>query len=118
MAVTRVKKQTRVGTPSTAESQRRPVAQATPSLAAGSGGGDSKTAQVRRQVRIDGQRRWVGLERAFWTALAEICQAEHLSIDEACGWAQRCRPESDPARAIRSLCIEWMKAIGAGRRPI
>jgi predicted DNA-binding ribbon-helix-helix protein len=78
-------------------------------------GGGRASAVVKRSVTIAGHATSVSLEKAFWTGLARIAQAEGISTAALLRRIDATRSEPDASAsnlssAIRVFVLRWMAA--------
>ena len=63
-----------------------------------------------RNVRIDGRRTSVRMERAFWEALDAICEHESVTPAQLCAALERRRGDASRAAALRAFVVGYLAA--------
>ena len=68
---------------------------------------------VKRSVVVSHHRTSISLERAFWSALADVARAEGASVNQLVSRIDRQRT-GNLSSAVRVYLLAWFKARAAG----
>lgn len=66
---------------------------------------------VLKNIRIDGRRTSVRMERPFWQALEDISEQEGRSIDEICAEVAAEKNGSSLTSAIRVFVLDYLRKV-------
>ncbi len=67
---------------------------------------------ILRNVRVNGRRTSVRLEREMWDALHEICAREESSMDLICGQVAQRNGESGFTSGLRVFIVNYFRGRG------
>ncbi len=67
---------------------------------------------ILRNVRVDGRRTSVRLEREMWDALQEICAREDWTVDEICGQVAGTNGEKGLTSGLRVFIVSYFRGNG------
>jgi predicted DNA-binding ribbon-helix-helix protein len=74
-----------------------------------------------RNVRVDGRRTGVRLERAEWDALREVMAFERVDLKQICSLVDQQRSESAFTSGLRVFLLKYFRRrahIGGGNAPL
>ena len=64
---------------------------------------------ILRNVRVNGRRTSVRLEREMWDALGEICAREGSSVDQVCAHVADSNGEGGFTSGLRVFIVEYFR---------